>query len=235
MPSDKPLVAAIRTGTASFDRGDTSLWSTVQSAPDDGGREARAGPRRTTTPMRLMAAFAQVSEELPRRTWPHRVPQFDSTASSSQLTMIMVGLVAIVLGSVAAFSADALDRQADQEDADGGRCDRRRGRQSAHRRQLPRRARRDRSAFDRMTDYLKRCRVGAGKVAAGDLTASIDGALGPRRAREGVRADDREPARAGRRVSRRPARRHGVATDVLHLGGDRQGHRRDRPGDRRCG
>ena len=97
--------------------------------------------------------------------------QFDSTASSSQLTMIMVGLVAIVLGSVAAFLLTRRSPSGSRR-CDGGRCDRR-WKSSAHRRQLQRRDRRPAAAFQRMIDYLNTMVAAAGRHAEGDLSAEV--------------------------------------------------------------
>ena len=169
--ADKPLVAAIRTATASFDRGDTSLWSLVQAHRTTEAVKLVQGQENDTADA-LMAAFAQYQKTAAADVAAQDA-QFNSTASSSQQTMILVGLIAIVLGSVAAFlltrsiakrikkmltAADAIaDGNVDQRIDDSSTDEI--GATAA--------------AFQRMIDYLKTMVAAAGALAEGDLSAEV--------------------------------------------------------------
>ena len=99
--SDKPLIAAIQTATARFDRGDASLWALVQARRTTAAVKLVQGAENDAADA-LTAAFAAYQKSS-AAMWPRRPPQFDSTASSSKLTMILVGVIAVLLGAVAAF------------------------------------------------------------------------------------------------------------------------------------
>ena len=120
----------------------------------------------------LMAAFAQYQKTSAADVAAQNA-QFNSTASSSKLMMILVGLIAIVLGSIAAFlltrsianrirkmltAADAIaDGNVDQQIADSSTDEI--GATAA--------------AFQRMIDYLKTMVAAAGRLAEGDLSVEV--------------------------------------------------------------
>ena len=228
--TDKPLIAAIQTDDGSFDRGDTSLWSLVQAHRTTEAVKLVQGEENDAADA-LMAAFAQYQKTAAADVAAQSA-QFNSTASSSKLTMILVGLIAIVLGSVAAFlltrsiakrikkmltAADAIaDGDVDQHIDDSSSDEI--GATAA--------------AFQRMIDYLKTMVAAAGRLAEGDLSVEVkprseQDALG--NSFSAMIANLRELvgnlSRAAGSVG------HGLSADVHDLGGSRQGNRRDR--DRR--
>ena len=169
--TDKPLIAAIQTATAQFDRDDTTLWSLVQAHRTTESVKLVEGAQNDAADA-LMAAFAQYQKSAAADVAAQDA-QFNSTASSSKLTMILVGLIAIVLGSTAAVmltrsiakrikkmltAADAIaDGNVDQHIDDSSTDEI--GATAA--------------AFQRMIDYLKTMVAAAGRLAEGDLSVEV--------------------------------------------------------------
>jgi methyl-accepting chemotaxis protein len=99
--TDKPLVAAIQSAVASFDRGDVALWALVSAHQTTQATKLVEGAQNTAadTLTAALTAYQKVSAA----DAAAQTAQFKSTASSSQLLMILVGVGAILLGSLVAF------------------------------------------------------------------------------------------------------------------------------------
>jgi methyl-accepting chemotaxis protein len=168
---DRPLIAAIRSATARFDSGDASLWSLVRARRSTETVKLVEGAQNTSSDA-VMAAF-KTYQRTAAADVAAQTALFRSTASSSKLTMILVGVLAILLGCVAAFlltrsiagrvkkmmvAADGIadgdvDQQIDSTSKD----------------ELGATA----AAFQRMIDYLKTMVGAAELIAAGDLSVEV--------------------------------------------------------------
>jgi methyl-accepting chemotaxis protein len=169
--TDKPLVATIRSATARFDRGDAALWAMV-SARHNTSAVNLAETTQDDSADALAAALAAYQKQAAATTVTETA-RFTSTASSSRLTMILVGVIAILLGCLASFvltRSIAGRLKQIMTAADGialGEVNQRievtsmdeLGATSA--------------AFQRMVDYLKTMVSAAGSIADGDLSGKI--------------------------------------------------------------
>jgi len=84
--TDKPLVAAIETATARFDRGDAALWALVRSHRTDGALKLVEGAQNDAADA-LMAAFAAYQRSSATDV-KSQTAGFDASASSARQTMI---------------------------------------------------------------------------------------------------------------------------------------------------
>src|SRR6185437_10034469 len=100
-PSDKPLVAAIRSAVARFDQGDAALWSLVRAHRSAGALKLVQGSENDAADA-LSTAFKQY-EKSSAADVASQTAVFDATASSAKTTMILVGLAAVLLAAAAAF------------------------------------------------------------------------------------------------------------------------------------
>ena len=171
-PSDKPLIAAIQTATARFDRADASLWALVQAHQTTAAVKLVHGEGNDAADS-LMAAYAAYQQSSAKDV-AAQTATFTSTASSSKLTMIIVGVIAVLLGAVAAFlltrsianrikkmltAADGIaDGDVDQH-IDATVTD-----------EIGQTA----AAFQRMVEYLKTMVAAAGRMAEGDLSVEVE-------------------------------------------------------------
>jgi methyl-accepting chemotaxis protein len=169
---DKPLVAAIQSALVRFDRGEVTLKAAVDAHRTADVAKIVQGPENTAADA-LTAAFTAY-QKVSAADVAAQTAQFDSTSSSAQLTMILVGLVAILLGSSVAFLLTRkITRTVRQllDAADGiagGDVDQRIDVRSKD--ELGALA----NAFTRMTDYLKDVAALAAHVADGDLTVRVE-------------------------------------------------------------
>jgi CHASE3 domain sensor protein len=113
-PSDQPLVGAIKTAVANFDRGDAQLWSLVHTGQITPAVKLVEGAQNDNADA-ITSAFEKY-QKTANADVAAQTANFKSTASSARLTMIVVGLIAILLGAAAAC-ADALDLPPHQEAA----------------------------------------------------------------------------------------------------------------------
>jgi methyl-accepting chemotaxis protein len=170
--SDKPLVAAIQSAVAGFDRGDAALKATVNAHRTADATKLVQGAQNDAADA-LTAAFTAY-QKVAAADVTAQTAQFASTASSSQLLMILVGVAAILLGSLVAFLVTRKITRAVRQllnAADGiagGDVDQQIDVRSND--ELGELAK----AFTRMTEYLKDVAVLAAHVADGDLTVSIE-------------------------------------------------------------
>jgi methyl-accepting chemotaxis protein len=171
-PSEKSSITAIQAAVARFDRGETSLWALFRA-----GRTAQAislvkGAQRLAGAGLMDALVAyqnKATPELARET-----TRFNSTASSSKLTMILVGVLAVLIGLTAgllmtrsiAIRARKMVRAANAI-ADGD-VDQHIDLSSND--ELGEMA----AAFTRMVDYLKTMVSAAQRIADGDLSVDIE-------------------------------------------------------------
>jgi methyl-accepting chemotaxis protein len=170
-PSDKPLIGAIQSAVANFDRGDATLWALVHA-----GREAAAVKVVAGSENDAADAISKAFESYQKSAAADVAAQtanFGSTASSAKLTMVLVGLIAVLLGAAAAFlitrsitrriktllaAADGIAEgdvehqiKVDSKDELGLTA----------------------AAFDRMVEYLKTMVRAAGQIADGDLSVEV--------------------------------------------------------------
>jgi methyl-accepting chemotaxis protein len=170
-PTDRPLVGAIQSATAQFDRGDGALWASVRAGRSAVANKLVAGAQNDNSDA-LMAAFVTYQKRAAADV-AAQTAGFESTASSAKLTMILVGALAILLGSLAAFllirsiarrmrnmltAADGIaDGDVDQH-VDATSKD-----------ELGATA----AAFERTIDYLRTMVFAAGRMAEGDLSVEV--------------------------------------------------------------
>jgi methyl-accepting chemotaxis protein len=170
-PSDKPLVAAIRSALARFDQGDAKLWSLVRGHRSAAALQLVQGSENDASDG-LSAAFkkyqASAAADVASQT-----ALFDATASSAKMTMILVGLAAVLLAAAAAFvltrsiagrtkkmlaAADGIANGDVDQHIDVTSTD-----------EIGATA----AAFTRMVDYLKSMVAAAGEIAQGNLSVAV--------------------------------------------------------------
>jgi methyl-accepting chemotaxis protein len=170
-PSDKPLVAAITTATARFERGDAALWALVHSGRLADARQLVNGAENHAADA-VMAAFVSYKKNAAKDV-AAQTATFTSTASSSKLTMILVAALAALLGSAAAFlltRSIATRTRKMMVAADGiadGDVEQETGKPSKD--ELGATA----AAFGRMIEYLRGMVGAAEKLADGDLSVEV--------------------------------------------------------------
>jgi len=170
-PSDKSLVAKIRAAVSQFDRGDAQLWSLVQahnltaaSKLVNGAENDAADAVATALDNYQKSAAADVRTQ---------TATFKSTASSSRLIMILVGVAAALIGLAFAFlltRSIARRMKAMLDAADGiaeGNVDQRIAATSKD--EIGATA----AAFERMVGYLHSMVAAAKRLADGDLSANV--------------------------------------------------------------
>jgi methyl-accepting chemotaxis protein len=170
-PSDKPLVGAIQTAVANFDRGDAQLWALVRAGQIIPAVKLVQGAQNDRADA-ITAAFDKYQKSSSSDV-AAQTANFDSTASSARLTMIVVGIIAILLGAAAAFvltrsiarrvktllvAADGIAEgnvehtiEVDSTDELGSTA----------------------AAFGRMVEYLRTMVGAAGQIADGDLSVEV--------------------------------------------------------------
>jgi methyl-accepting chemotaxis protein len=171
MATDSPLIAAIQSGTARFDSGDTSLSSLVRARRTTDAVKLVEGSQNNAADA-LMAAFktyqGSAAADVAAQT-----ALFKSTASSSKLTMILVGVFAVLLGCIAAFllTRSIAGRVKKMMVAADGIADGDVNQQidSTCKDELGATA----AAFQRMIDYLKTMVGAAELIADGDLSMEV--------------------------------------------------------------
>jgi methyl-accepting chemotaxis protein len=169
--SDKPLIAAIQTATARFDRGDATLWALVHGGHTAAATNLVKGSQNHASDA-LTAAFVSFKKRAAKDV-AAQTATFTSTASSSKLTMILVAALAALLGSAAAFlltrsiasrarkmivAADGI-ADGDVEQDTGNPSKDKLGATAA--------------AFGRMVEYLRGMVAAAEKIADGDLSVNV--------------------------------------------------------------
>jgi len=169
--TDKPLIDAISSATTQFDNGDASLWRLVQAKRTSDAVKLVQGAESSASDS-LMAAFAAY-EKTAGADVALQTAQFKSTASSAKLTMILVGLLALLVGSGAAFvlSRSVSGRARKMLAAANGIAE---GDVEQHievtsEDELGATA----AAFQRMIEYLKTMGTAAERVAHGDLSVEV--------------------------------------------------------------
>jgi methyl-accepting chemotaxis protein len=170
-PTDKPLVAAIQSAVAKFDQGDAQMWALVRAGHVIPAVKLVQGAQNDNADA-ITSAFESYQKSSAADV-AAQTAHFDSTASSSRTTMIIVGIAAILLGAAAAFvltrsvarrvkkllvAADGIaegnvDQKIDVDAKD----------------ELGSTA----AAFDRMVEYLKTMVGAAGQIADGDLSVEV--------------------------------------------------------------
>ena len=170
--TDKPLVAAIQSAVASFDHGDVALWVLVSAHQTTQATKLVEGAQNTAAD--ALTAALTAYQQSSAADVAAQTAQFKSTASSSQLLMILVGVGAILLGSLVAF---LITRQITRgvrqmlnaaDGIAGGDVDQRIDVRSQD--ELGATA----AAFARMIDYLKGMVSAAARIAEGDLSLDVD-------------------------------------------------------------
>jgi methyl-accepting chemotaxis protein len=170
--TDKPFVAAIQSAVAGFDHGDVALWALVSAHRSAAATKLAEGTQNAAADT-LMAAFT-ADQKTAAADVATQTASFKSTASSSRLTMILVGIAAILLGSLIAF---VITRQITRgvrqmltaaDGIAGGDVDQRI--EVRTRDELGATA----EAFRRMIDYLKSMVGAATRIADSDLTVEIE-------------------------------------------------------------
>jgi methyl-accepting chemotaxis protein len=169
--SDKPLVGAIQTATARFDRGDGRLWPLVRAGRTASATRLVEGAQNGAADA-VMAAFVSY-EKSAAKDVAAQTANFTSTASSSRLQMILVAILAALLGSAAAFlltRSIATRTRRMMRAADGiadGDVEQDTGKPSKD--ELGATA----AAFGRMIDYLRTMVGAAERIADGDLSVEV--------------------------------------------------------------
>jgi methyl-accepting chemotaxis protein len=168
---DKPLIDAISAATTQFDNGDGSLWALVHARRNADADKLVEGAQNTAADSLTTAftAYQKVaSDDVALQT-----AKFKSTAASAKLTMILVGLLALLLGSGAAFvlSRSVAGRARKMLAAANGIAE---GDVDQHievtsQDELGATA----SAFQRMIEYLKTMVTAAERMAQGDLSIEV--------------------------------------------------------------
>ncbi len=170
--TDKPLVSTIKTATARFDTGDARLWALVRARRTTEAVKLVQGAQNDAADS-LSEAFAAYQKSAAADV-AAQTARFKSTASSSKLTMILVGLFAVLLGSGAAFLltrsiASRLKKMLAAADGiAGGDVDQQIDASSKD--EIGATA----TAFQRMIDYLKTMVATAGRLADGDLSVELE-------------------------------------------------------------
>jgi methyl-accepting chemotaxis protein len=171
-PSDKPLVAAIQSAVKQFDAGDATLWSLVHSGKTAAAEKLAAGAQNDAADG--LTTALKVYQKSAANDVAAQTVSFRSTASSSKTTMILVGVIAALIGMIAAF---LLTRSIARRikgllaAADGiaeGDVDQRIDVTSTD--EIGATA----AAFRRMVEYLKDMVTAAGRIADGDLTTQVE-------------------------------------------------------------
>jgi methyl-accepting chemotaxis protein len=171
-PSDKPLVAAIQSALGKFDAGDATLWSLVRGGKTAAANTLAEGAQNDAADgltAALKAYQASAANDVAAQT-----ASFRSTASSSKTTMIVVGVIAALIGLIAAFfltRSIAARIKGMLAAADGiaeGDVDQRIDVTSTD--EIGATA----AAFERMVQYLNDMVTAAGRIADGDLTTDVE-------------------------------------------------------------
>lgn len=170
-PSDKPLVAAIRSAVAHFDQGDATLWSLVREHRSAAAMKLVQGGENSASD-ELSAAFKQYQKSAAADV-ASQTARFDATASSAKTTMILVGLAAVLLAVAAAFvltrsiAGRTKKMLAAADGIANGDVDQRIDVTSTD--EIGATA----AAFTRMVDYLKSMVAAAGEIAQGNLSVKV--------------------------------------------------------------
>jgi methyl-accepting chemotaxis protein len=169
--SDKPLITAIQSATARFDRGDATLWALVHGGHTAAATKLVQGSQNAASDA-LTAALVSFKKRAANDV-AAQTATFTSTASSSKLTMILVAALAALLGSAAAFlltRSIASRTRSMMLAADGiadGDVEQDTGNPSKD--ELGATA----AAFGRMIEYLRSMVAAAEKIADGDLSVDV--------------------------------------------------------------
>jgi methyl-accepting chemotaxis protein len=171
-PSDKPLVAAIQSAVKQFDTGDATLWGLVHSGKSVAAGKLAAGAQNDAAD--TLAAALKAYQKSAANDVAAQTASFQATASSSKTTMILVGVIAALIGMIAAFfltGSIATRIKGLLAAADGiaeGDVDQRIDVSSTD--EIGATA----AAFQRMVDYLRDMVAAAGRIADGDLTTQVE-------------------------------------------------------------
>jgi len=170
--SDKPLVAAIQSAVGQFDRSDASLWSLVRAGHSASAIKLAEGAQNDAADAlvtALKAYQASAANDVAAQT-----ASFKATAASSSTTMIVAGIIAALIGMIAAFfltRSIANRLKAMLAAADGiaeGDVDQHIDATSKD--EIGATA----AAFERMVEYLRAMVDAAGRIADGDLSTIVE-------------------------------------------------------------
>jgi methyl-accepting chemotaxis protein len=171
-PSDKPLVAAIQSAVKQFDTSDAQLWNFMRTGRTAAATKLAVGAQNDAADQ-LTTALAAYQKSAANDV-AAQTASFDSTASSSKTTMIVVGVIAALIGMIASFfltRSIARRIKGILAAADGiaeGDVDQRIDVTSTD--EIGATA----AAFRRMVEYLKDMVTAAGRIADGDLTTQVE-------------------------------------------------------------
>ena len=171
-PSDKPLVAAIQSAAKQFDASDATLWGLVRSGKAAAASKLVEGAQNDAADG--LTAALKAYQKSAANDVATQTASFRSTASSSKTTMILVGVIAALIGMIAAFfltRSIATRIKSMLAAADGiaeGDVNQRIDVTSTD--EIGATA----AAFRRMVEYLNEMVSAAGRIADGDLTTEVE-------------------------------------------------------------